>query len=189
MGQRTQVLVIKENANGVKKATFFHHQWGFGRVMYLGFMDLLMQEYAKDPPKNDYDFYDCKFGTSAKFYNMNEYVPNDVLSKADINDLDSIRSVFAYGDNNNGGMVVYIKEDKDKFRLSYFKVGFLLGSEDIENEYNGNVYNKGNDKAPFERWLTPEEYGEMNGGSFYSDPEFVKIFTDFCEYFGVEYIK
>ena len=189
MGQRTQVLVIKENTNGVKKATFFHHQWGYGRVMYLGFMDLFLQDYAKDAFKNDYDFYDCKFGTSAKFYNENEHVPEDVLNKANISDLDSIRSVFDYGDNNNGGMVVYIKEDKDKFMPSYFKVGFLLGSEDIENEYNGKVYNKGNDKAPFERWLTPEEYGKMNGGSDYSDPEFVKIFTDFCEYFGVEYIK
>ena len=189
MGQRTQVLVIKENTNGVKKATFFHHQWGFGRVMYLGLMDLLIQECAKDPSAKDYDFHECKFGTSQKFYNMNEYVPNDVLSKADINDLDSIRSVFAYGDNDNGGMVVYIKEDKNKCHLSHFKVGFLLGSEDIEMEWFTKNEYKVNDKAPFERWLTPEEYGEMNGGRVYSDPEFVKIFTDFCEYFGVEYIK
>ena len=47
MGQTTQVLVIKENNEGVKKATFFHNQWGYGRVMYLGFMDLFMQDYAK----------------------------------------------------------------------------------------------------------------------------------------------
>lgn len=189
MGQRTQVLVIKENTNGVKKATFFHHQWGYGRVMYLGFMDLFLQDYAKDAFKNDYDFYDCKFRTSAKFYNENENVPENVLNKANISDLDSIRSVFDYGDNNNGGMVVYIKEDKDKFMPAHFKVGFLLGSEDTEREYDGDIYNKGNDNKAFARWLTPEEYGKMNGGSDYSDPEFVKIFTDFCEYFGVEYIK
>lgn len=189
MGQRTQVLVIKENNKGVKKNHFFHNQWGYGRVMYLGFMDLFMQDYAKDTFRNDYDFHECKFGTSTKFSNENKYVPEDVLNKADINDLDSIRLVFDYGNNNNGGMVVYIKEDKDNYNTSHFKVGFLLGSEDTESEENGKVYNKGNDKEKFARWLTPEEYGRMNGGSNYSDPEFVKIFTDFCEYFGVEYIQ
>ena len=189
MGQRTQVLVIKENNEGVKKATFFHNQWGFGRVMYLGFMDLFLQDYAKDAFKNDYDFYDCKFKTSAKFYNENENVPEDVLNKADISDLDSIRSVFDYGDNDNGGIVVYINEYLFFFIFSDFKVGFLLGSEDTEREYNGDIYNKGNDNKAFARWLTPEEYGRMNGGSDYSDPDFVKIFDYFCEYFGVEYIQ
>lgn len=157
--------------------------------MYLGFMDLFMQDYAKETFDKSYNFHDCKFGTSTKFCNENEYVPEDVLNNADINDLDSIRKVFDYGCNNNGGMVVYIKENETEYHGSHFKVGFLLGSEDTESEYDGEVYNKGNDKEAFARWLTPEEYGKMNGGSDYSDPEFVKLFTDFCKYFEVEYIQ
>ena len=35
MGQRTQVLIIKENNKGVKDTTVWHIQFGFGRVMPL----------------------------------------------------------------------------------------------------------------------------------------------------------
>lgn len=189
MGQRTQVLVIKESNKGIKKAHFFHNQWGFGRVMYLGLMDLFLQDYSKDTFQKDYNFLDCKFATNSKFYNETEYVSDEVLENVDINDISSIRKVFDYGDNNNGGMVVYIKEDEVEYSNSKFKIGFFLGSEDTESEWDGKVYNEGNDKEAFARWLTPEEYGRMNGGSKYSDTEFVKIFNDFCKYFEIETIR
>lgn len=189
MGQRTQVLVIKENNKGEKRSHFFHCQWGFGRVMYLALMDLFMQDYSKETFDKNYDFFDCSFKTSGKFYDVTDEVPKEVLDAVDINDLDTIRNVFGYGDNNNGGMVVYIKENEKSYEISDFKVGFLLGEEDTESEWDGKLYNEGNDKEAFSRWLTPQMYGRMNGGSNYSDSDFVKIFSSFCRYFGIEYIR
>lgn len=193
MGQRTQVLVIKENNKNEKKVHFFHHQWGFGRVMYLGLMDLFMQDYSKETFENGYNFFDCSFKTSGKFYEITDEVPKEVLEAVDINNFDTIKKVFKYGDNNNGGMVVHIKEDETDWYRSDFKVGFLLGYEDAESEYvddDGNVekYNEGNGKA-FERWLTPQEYGKLNGGSDYSDDLFLEMFDKFCKYFNIKYIE
>lgn len=189
MGQRTQVLVIKEKNNGEKKSHFFHIQWGFGRVMYLGLIDLFMQDYFKDTFSEDYDFLDCKFATNNKAYDISDEVPKEVLDRANIDDLESIKEVFEYGDNNNGGMVVHIKENETEYDGAEFKVGFLLGSEDTSGEYEGEKYNEGNDAEAFARWLTPQEYGTMNGGSDYSDKKFVKICTDFFKYFGIKTIK
>lgn len=189
MGQRTQVLVIKENNKGEKSCHFFHCQWGFGRVMYLGLMDLFMQDYSKHIHENGYNFLNCKFATTSEFRDITDEVPQNVLDCADISNLNTIRDVFDYGDNNNGGMVVYIKENEKEYKVSDFKVGFLLGEEDTECGWDGKVYNEGNDKEAFSRWLTPQMYGRMNGGSNYSDSDFVKMFSSFCRYFGIEYIR
>ena len=157
--------------------------------MYLGLMDLFMQDYSKNFHENGYDFLSCKFATTSEFRNITDGVPQDVLDSADISNLNTIRDVFDYGDNNNGGMVVYIKENEKGYVPSYFKVGFLLGEEDTECEWDGKVFNDGNDKKAFSRWLTPQMYGRMNGGSNYSDSDFVKMFSSFCRYFGIEYIR
>lgn len=189
MGQRTQVLVIKENNKKQKKCYFFHYQWGFGRVMYMGLMDLFMQDYNKETFDRDYNFLDCKFGTNKKFYDITNEVPQKVLDAVDVKNFDTIKAVFEHGDNNNGGMVVYIKENKTEYHGSRFKVGFLLGYEDTEGEYEGEIYNEGNDKEAFARWLSPEEYGRMNGGNEYSDKQFVAMFKKFCRYFGIKFFK
>ena len=186
MGQRTQVLVIKENNKGKKKAHLFHNQWGFGRVMYLGLMDLLMQDYCKDTFAEGYDFLDCKFGTTNKFYDISDELPEGVEADGiDVDNFTLIRNIFEGCDNNNGGMVVYIKEDEPNYDQSHFKIGFLLGHEDEECEYDGEIYNQGNGKA-FERWLSPREYAGYNGGSDYSDREFIDLFERFREYFNIE---
>lgn len=48
MGQRTQMLVIKRAENGEKRVSFYHNQWGFGRCMFLGVMELFIQYYNSD---------------------------------------------------------------------------------------------------------------------------------------------
>lgn len=192
MGQRVQVLVIKENKKGERKATFFHHQWGIGRAMYFGLLDLFMQDYYKDTFRKGYDYLSpARFGTSEKYSDITADVPRKVLEDIDPDQFATIAHVFDWGDNNNGGMVVYMKEDKEyEYYTSDFKVGFLLGPEDAHRIYdNGEEYNIGNDDESFARWLTPEEYGKMNGGSDYSDEEFVKIFNDFCRYFEITFFE
>lgn len=197
MGQKTQILVIRENAQGEKKAKFYHHQWGFGRVMYLALIDCFINDYNKDTFVDEYNFIDNKnFGCFDK--NLTNITPSkqktkfdreltDVLNSIDVKDINTIKRVFKCKDNNNGGLVIYIKEDKEcKYNSADFTIGFLLGNED-SYRYEGKV--RIDIEEPFSRWLIPEEYGKMNGGSKYSDENFVKIFTDFCKYFGIKYFE
>ena len=193
MGQRTQIIVIKENNKGEVRKTVWHHQWGFGRIMYLALMSLYIGDYNKDTWAEGYDFFNTSFPLIPKLTNVTDEVPKDILEQANVNDLASIRQVIDYCDNNNGAMVVYIKENPtEKYLTSQFKVGFLMGFEDeyYTSTDDNKTYNKRNiGEKPFSRWLTPLEYGRINGGNEYSDEDFIEMVYKFCEYFEIETIK
>ena len=192
MGQRTQIIVIKENNKGEVRKTVWHHQWGFGRIMYLALMSLYIGDYNKDTWADGYDFFNTSFPLIPKLINVTDEVPKDILEQANVNDLASIRQVIDYCDNNNGAMVVYIKENPTNYMTSQFKVGFLMGFEDeyCTSTYDNKTYNKRNiGEKPFSRWLTPVEYGRINGGNKYSDENFIEMVYKFCEYFKIETLK
>ena len=192
MGQRTQIIVIKENNKGEVRKTVWHHQWGFGRIMYLALMSLYIGDYNKDTWAEGYDFFNTSFPLIPKLINVTDEVPKDILEQANVNDLASIRQVIDYCDNNNGAMVVYIKENPTNYMTSQFKVGFLMGLEDeyYTSTYDNKTYNKRNiGEKPFSRWLTPVEYGRINGGNKYSDENFIEMVYKFCEYFEIETLK
>ena len=192
MGQRTQIIVIKENNKGEVRKTVWHHQWGFGRIMYLALMSLYIGDYNKDTWADGYDFFNTSFPLIPKLINVTDEVPKDILEQANVNDLASIRQVIDYCDNNNGAMVVYIKENPTNYMTSQFKVGFLMGLEDeyYTSTYDDTTYNKRNiGEKPFSRWLTPVEYGRINGGNEYSDEDFIEMVYKFCEYFEIETLK
>ena len=193
MGQRTQIIVIKENNKGEVRKTVWHHQWGFGRIMYLALMSLYIGDYNKDTWAEGYDFFNTSFPLIPKLINVTDEVPKDILEQANVNDLASIRQVIDYCDNNNGAMVVYIKENPtENYLTSQFKVGFLMGLEDeyYTSTYDNKTYNKRNiGEKPFSRWLTPVEYGRINGGNKYSDENFIEMVYKFCEYFKIETLK
>ena len=179
MGQRTQVLIIKENNKGVKDTTVWHIQFGFGRVMPLILIENIIQEYFKDTFKKDYDFLNTGFDSIPKMFRIDNSIPSEILKNANIDDFASIVRVFDYCDNNNGGMVLYIKENETPYLRSEIKVGFLLGEED--------VYRK-KDKA-FSQWLNVAEYCKKNSGKDYSDTEFSTIMSKFCSYFEIKDIE
>ena len=193
MGQRTQIIVIKENNKGEVRKTVWHHQWGFGRIMYLALMSLYIGDYNKDTWADGYDFFNTSFPLIPKLINVTDEVSKDILEQANVNDLASIRQVIDYCDNNNGAMVVYIKENPtENYLTSQFKVGFLMGLEDeyYTSTYDDKTYNKRNiGEKPFSRWLTPVEYGRINGGNEYSDEDFTEMVYKFCEYFEIETLK
>ena len=192
MGQRTQIIVIKENNKGEVRKTVWYHQWGFGRIMYLALMSLYIGDYNKDTWAEGYDFFNTSFPLIPKLINVTDEVPKDILEQANVNDLASIRQVIDYCDNNNGAMVVYIKENPTNYLTSQFKVGFLMGLEDeyYTSTYDNKTYNKRNiGEKPFSRWLTPVEYGRINGGNKYSDENFTEMVYKFCEYFEIETLK
>ena len=193
MGQRTQIIVIKENNKGEVRKTVWHHQWGFGRIMYLALMSLYIGDYNKDTWAEGYDFFNTSFPLIPKLINVTDEIPKDILGQANVDNLASIRRVIDYCDNNNGAMVVYIKENPtENYLTSQFKVGFLMGLEDeyYTSTYDNKTYNKRNiGEKPFSRWLTPVEYGRINGGNKYSDENFIEMVYKFCEYFEIDTIK
>ena len=193
MGQRTQIIVIKENNKGEVRKTVWHHQWGFGRIMYLALMSLYIGDYNKDTWAEGYDFFNTSFPLIPKLINVTDEIPKDILGQANVDNLASIRRVIDYCDNNNGAMVVYIKENPtENYLTSQFKVGFLMGFEDeyCTSTYDNKTYNKRNiGEKPFSRWLTPVEYGRINGGNKYSDENFIEMVYKFCEYFKIETLK
>ena len=186
MGQRTQMLVLKENNKGERKAYFFHHQWGYGRNMYLTVMDIQTRDYFKETFAQGYSFLTSPIlgATDTKWYDITKDIPVEVLNAVDPDNFKSITDVFAYGDNDNGGIFVYIKEDEVAYHGANIKIGFLLGDVDATYTYNGKTTNVGAGGA-FARWLTPTEYGRMNGCNDFSDPEFIRIFNAFCKYFEI----
>lgn len=192
MGQRTQVLIVKKHNNGKKTYKFCHLQWGYGRQMYLTMMDLFINDYFKDTFKRDYSYDDVmpdsvfdREGSRGWEYKK---IPSEVFDNLNLDDLATVKALFDYGDNNNGGMVIEMTEAEESYRKSDFTIGFLLGWEDAYTYDEENPNKRIEIEPPFSRWLTPQEYGEMNGGSNFSDPLFVKMFDDFCEYFGIKRI-
>ena len=106
MGQRTQVLVIKENRKGERRCTFLHNQWGFGRSMYMALIDMYLQDYHKDTCSRGYNFLKpVLVATDDNFYDITDEVPTKVLEDVNPDRFATIKRVFDFGDNNNGGMV------------------------------------------------------------------------------------
>ena len=68
-------------------------------------------------------------------------------NKFDFNQLNECREVLSHCDNNNGAMVVVITEDARDYYHPKYKLGFLLGPEDVEGE------------PPFSRWVTTDSTG------------------------------
>lgn len=191
MGQRTQILLVKNKKDGTRSVNLYHLQWGFGRQMYLALMDLFISDYCKDTWLKDYSYDKDVFPKSVAALNRenNRYdLPAEIVQNLDLGDIQTVKDVFEYADNNNGGLVIEMTESGDGYGMSDYKIAFLLGYEDTESEYDSEVYHKGNDKEAFSRYLTPAEYGRMNGGSSYSDEKFVKMFQAFCDYFEIECI-
>lgn len=183
-------MLVKKHNNGTQTAHVLHRQWGFGRQMYLALMDLLISDYFKDTWKKDYS-YDkdvmpfSVFPTEERLKNdlCDDYIPEHLLKDLDLNNVGNVREIFEHCDNNNGGLVIQMTEAENKYGASEFKIGFMLGSEDAYDYDENDV--RIVKEEPFTRYLTPDEYGEMNGGNTYSDAKFVKIFNDFCEYFEI----
>lgn len=203
------MLIIKHSRDGQKKVEFYHNQWGYGRCMYLAVMYLYMRYYNTDSwgfeDKDDCGTLDerrqhretnfiFRHGTLEGMGNFSDELSfckegkermaqQDFYNTADIGDLDSVLNVCETGDNNNGWCVVDIAPGDDEFDKPHFKVGWILGDEETldYDKYDNCRRNKW-----YHKWATAEEYGRLNGGSDYSDKQFVKMFREFCDYFGIE---
>lgn len=204
MGQRVNIILIVEDKEENKKVTVYHDQWGIGRKSLLnllsihhafynkGYNDKFIEVVNLDPKRsdvyNEYEFYYDKENVQKendiRFPFENFLVPKWIGE-----------FINSHCDNNNGAMVVYVKEKKtdNPFMFDYdFKYGFLLGSEDAYHVYEwegkDEVCNEENKHFgdAFSRWLTLDEWCGLDINKTYADEEFKEIIQKYATYFEFE---
>lgn len=177
MGQRTAFLIKRTFWNGDANVRLVHHQWGIGRVMHNNFMRAFMEmvTYRGFEEKTLKDFMtiiDDKHSLYVErtFKKSNRYQPN-VFHK------NTIKRYFNKTDNNNGGMIIEIKEkpsDKKPWGLNIesVRIGFVVGWEECEYDYKTDKYIG---EKPFEKLYTGEEYVKISCSGEYAYPEFLEM--------------
>ena len=191
MGQRTAFLIKRTYWNGKVNIRLVHHQWGIGRVMHNHFIKAFLEmitdiSYPAKTLKDfmtiiddEYSLYDEK-----NFRKNSKRIP-------DIFDKRVIKRYFSKTDNNNGGMIIDIKEqqsDKEPYSLKIedLKISFVVGDEECNYDYDLEKYI--GDK-PFERLYTGEEYVKISCGGEYAYPEFISMWNGFINQYGIEEIS
>lgn len=201
MGQRVNIILAVEDKENKKKVYVYHDQWGIGRKSLLNLMSIHHAFYNKpygesitetvnlDPSRSgvylEYEFNYDKNNKQDKNDKV-EYKFEDFLIPDKAGDF-----IDKYCDNNNGAMVVHIKEtDNGTWNPDVsFKVGFLLGHEDEYHtyDYKGEVevYNKENEKygKAFSKWLSLEDWCNLDINSTYADNDFKSIIETYMKYF------
>ncbi len=188
MGQRTAFLIKRTYWNGDVNIRLVHHQWGIGRVMHNNFMRAFMEMvtyrgYEEKTLKDFMQIIDDKnyLYVERTFKKSNRYQP-------DVFDKKVIKRYFNRTDNNNGGMIIDIKEkpsDKAPWSLDIesVKIGFVVGDEECNYDYKADKYI--GDK-PFEKLYTGEEYVKISCDGEYAYPEFLEMWNGFTKQYEIE---
>lgn len=191
MGQRTAFLIKRTFWDGSINVRLVHHQWGIGRVMHNNFMRAFMEmvTYRGFEEKTLKDFMtiiDDKYSLylEKNFRKGSKGIP-------DVFDKKVIKRYFNKTDNNNGGMIIEIKEkpsDKKPWGLDIesVKIGFVVGWEECEYDYKTEKYIS--DK-PFEKLYTGEEYVKISCDGEYANPEFLEMWQGFIKNFEIEEVS
>ena len=191
MGQRTAFLIKRTYWNGKVNVRLVHHQWGIGRVMHNHFIRDFMEmitdrSYPAKTLKDfmtiiedEYSLYDEK-----NFRKNSKRIP-------DVFDKKVIKRYFLKTDNNNGGMIIDIREkqaDKEPYSLKIedLKIGFVVGDEECNYDYDLDKYI--GDK-PFERLYTGEEYVRISCDGEYAYSEFISMWNGFIRQYEIEEVS
>ena len=140
MGQRTNILLQIEGRSGARLNRVYHLQWGYRKYMPMAYLHLLSSRYFKPEKMDIFEFFSRSLDQDGITMLERDW------SKYDFNKLEDCQEVLSHRDNNNGAMVVVVTEDARDYVYPKYKLGFLLGPEDLEDE------------PPFSRWVTTEEY-------------------------------
>ena len=173
MGQRTQVLLKTIGKDGAEEYKGIHYQWGFGRVMPRVLMAMLDTAYLM----HDYDV-----SVHKKFALPHRSDWQNVLGGKELKRLNKsgginvnnpqevFQKFFKHQDNNNGGMVVEVIEDKERLDTYHVRLGFFTGRED--------------DRDAFQNYVSPRKY--MEQFKCYCKEEFIKAFELLMQHHGVK---
>ena len=187
MGQRTMFFTVAEDCKGNMKVCGYYHGWGIGRVMPMAVMTCVFTNERRVYGKTAID--GVTFNASAQGYSLDfsaTYEAGDKLARKVWNNPRMIGEFR--GDNNNGAVVLYARDRGESVSDgTEYKIGFLLGSEDMYQKYGDKEYNKDNEALgeDFGRWLTLEEWAGMEANMPHTGKTFLSWFKGFMGEFGV----
>ena len=187
MGQRTAFLIKRTYWDGRVNVRLVHHQWGIGRVMHHNFIKAFMELMTdRNYEKSLKDFmtvinHEDSLYLEQNFKKDNSRIPNVFDSKV-------IKRYFNKTHNNNGGMIIDIKEkqsDKQPYGtyLEHLKISFILGFEECDYDYDKHRHIG---EKPFENLYTGEEYVKISCGGEYACPKFVEYWNAFVQHYEIE---
>lgn len=215
MGQRTSIILAVEDKEGNRKVSVYHDQWGIGRKSYLNMMAVFHSLYNKRYGKSltesvrlnpetsgtileyEYEYATVKNGgknipvAKGVFHSgtdgeTGERIPafEDFLDNSACGEF-----IDSHMDNNNGAMVIHVKEEQ-KGKAGYeteetIRVGWLLGHED-EGHYDEDSDEWVVDVPAYGKWMTAQEYADIDINKHYADEKFMDIVKGFMDYFGIE---
>ena len=142
MGQRTQLLLQIEWRSGVRLNKVYHLQWGYCKKLPMAFLHILSSRYFHP---EEADIFQAFNDVLKKMGGMVDIDARD-WSIYDFKKLEDCQKALGHCDNNNGAMVVIVKEHQDEYTYPNFNLGFLLGPEGLEGD------------SAFSRWITTEEF-------------------------------
>ena len=172
MGQRTNLLLSMENKAGARLNKVYHFQWGYGKVMPVMLLNILSGQHIGVGKEKQNFFTSVVHKTDDLFELQRDY------SCFDFTRLEDCQKVLHHCDNNNGALVLCIKERGDIYRLQDVKYGFLLGPEDLPNN-----------ETPFSRWVTLEEFLTHQPRYEEIDTFFARIFSQMMQFFNAKSIS
>ena len=141
MGQRTNLLLQIEGRSGARLNKVYHLQWGYRKILPMAFLHLLSSRYFRPEGADIFD----AFINVLDLDGLKNIESRD-WSRYDFNKLEDCQEALSHCDNNNGAMVVIVKEHKDEYTYPNFSLGFLLGPEGLEGD------------SAYSRWVTTEEF-------------------------------
>ena len=172
MGQRTNLLLSMENKAGARLNRVYHLHWGYGKVMPIMLLNIVSGQYI-GVGKEKQNFYNSAVPQTDDIYELQQD-----YSCFDFTRLEDCQKVLCHCDNNNGALVLCIKERGAHYRLQDVKYGFLLGPEDLPHN-----------EAPFSRWVTLEEFLTRQPGYEEIDIFFARIFNQMMQFFNAKSIS
>lgn len=190
MGQRTAFLIKRTYWNGKVNVRLVHHQWGIGRVMHHNFIKAFLAMITdRNYSKTLKDFMTIIDDEYSLYFERNFRKNSKCIP--DVFDKKTIKRYFNKTDNNNGGMIIDIKEkqsDKEPYRayIEDVKISFVVGWEECEYDYNTD---KWIGDEPFSKLYTGEEYVKISCDGEYAYPEFVSMWNGFIQNFEITEIS
>ena len=141
MGQRTNLLLQIEGRSGARLNKVYHLQWGYRKKLPMAFLHLLSSRYFHQKKADIFQSFASVLDLEGLVV-----IGNLDWSRYDFNKLEDCQEALSHCDNNNGAMVVIVKEHKDEYTYPNFKLGFLLGKEGLEGD------------TPYSHWAATEEF-------------------------------
>ena len=142
MGQRTQLLLQIEGRSGARLNKVYHLQWGYRKKLPMAFLHILSSRYFRPEGADIFQ----AFKDVIKDMDGLIDIDSRDWSIYDFKKLEDCQKALGHCDNNNGAMVVIVKEHQDKYTYPNFNLGFLLGAEGLEGE------------SAYSRWVSTEEF-------------------------------